>query len=117
LQYSHRGDASTAHFSSYEPQAPTRSPNVTYLPLADVAFDGDVDDVADAAAEDGAADRRGGGDDRQVTVAAGAGELDAGANGREEKCAALAGLGVFDLDDGAEGNGRRGGERAWAKCR
>lgn len=94
-------------------------PDVRYLPLADVALDGDVDDIAGRAAENGLADRRHRRDDREVAITAGAGERHARADRGEEEGAAFAGVGVLDLHDRADADpglrrergGLEGGER------
>src|SRR5690606_4561644 len=85
------------------------------LPLADVALDGDVHDLAGALAEDGSADRRDGRDDREVTAAAGAGERDARADRREEERTAFPTLRILDLDDRADRDARARRERCRAE--
>ena len=73
-------------------------------PFAGLAVDGDLDEVAGAAADERAADRRRGRDHRQEAVAARAGELGAGADGQHDEGALLFAALAFDgdVDDGAE---------------
>jgi release factor glutamine methyltransferase len=105
------------HATAWDREPPSGSADVTDLPLAERALDGHVHDVADTATEHGAADRRGRGHHREQTVAAGAGERDAGAHRGEEERAALAGVLVLDLDDRAQADRGRAGQGSRAKRR
>src|SRR5262249_35266955 len=87
---------------------PDRAPRVralaneTDLPLAELTLDRDVDDVADLAADHRLADRRRRRDHRQMAIAARTGQRRTRADRCEEERAALAGVGILDLDQGAE---------------
>ncbi len=102
--------AARCAFKSRARSSPLR--NVADLPLATVAALRDRDDVADDAAEHRGADRRRGRDDRQHAIAAGAGQRDAGADRGEKERAPFAAVGILDLDDGADLDPRRGGNRS-----
>ena len=91
--------------------------HVRDLPLQDLTVDRDIHDLADLAPEHRAADRRRRRHHRQHAVAARPGERDARTDRREKERAALAGVGILDLDDRADDDARVRRELARPKSR